>query len=45
MVNLGPKPIDLYLGLLLNINVNDGQNKFEARISKNMAKIAIFCQK
>ena len=40
MVNLGP--IDLSLGLLLNINVNNGRNKFEIHISISMAKIADF---
>ena len=40
MVKLGP--INSQLGLPLNINVNDGQNKFAVHISKNMAKIANF---
>ena len=40
MINLGP--IDFLLGLLLNINVNNGQNKFEVHIFKKMAKIANF---
>ena len=40
MINLGP--IDFLLGLLLNINVNNGQNKFEVHILKNMARIANF---
>ena len=35
MVNLGPT--DFQLGLLLNIYGNDGQNKFEVHISKNVA--------
>ena len=30
------------LGLPLNINVNDGQNKYKVHTSKNMAKIANF---
>ena len=40
MVNLGS--IDFLLGLLLDINISDRQNKFEVHISKNMAKIANF---
>ena len=40
VVNLGP--IDFLLDFTLNINVNDGQNKFEVHISKNMARIANF---
>ena len=40
MVNLGP--IDLQLGLTLNIIRNGGPNKFEVRISKNEAKMANF---
>ena len=36
MVNLGLN--DFLLGLLLYIKVNEGQNKFEVHISKNMAK-------
>ena len=40
MANLGP--VDFLLGLPLNINVNDGHNKFEVHISKNMAKRANF---
>ena len=40
MVNLGP--LDLQLGLPLNINVIDGQNKFEVHIPKNVAKMASF---
>ena len=39
MVNLGP--IGFQLGLpLSNINVNDGQNKFEVHISNKLARIA-----
>ena len=38
MVDLGP--IDFRLGLSSNINMNDGQDKFEVHMSKNMAKIA-----
>ena len=38
VVNLGP--IDFLLDFTLNINVNDGENKFEVHISKHMAKIA-----
>ena len=37
MVNLGP--LDFQLGLPLNINENDGPNKFEVHSSKNVAKI------
>ena len=40
MVNLCP--IYFQIGLPLNINVNEGQNKFEIFISTNMAKIANF---
>ena len=40
MVNLGP--IDFQIGLPFNINVNNGQNKFEVHISKNMSKMANF---
>ena len=41
MVNLGP--IDFQLGLPININANEGKNKFEVHISKkNLAKLAIF---
>ena len=40
IVNLGP--IDFKLGVPVNINVNDGQNKFEVHMSKNMAKIVNF---
>ena len=39
-VNLGP--IVFQLGLPLNMNGNDGQNKFEVYISKNVAKMANF---
>ena len=35
----------LLIGFVLNINVNDGQNKFEVHISINMAKIANFLSK
>ena len=38
IVKLGP--IDFQLGLPLNIDGNDRQNKFEVRISKNVAKMA-----
>ena len=37
--------IDFKLGLPLNINVNNGQNKFDVHISKKMARIAYFQQK
>ena len=40
MVYLGP--IEILLGLPLNINVNYGQNQFEVHISINMAKRANF---
>ena len=40
MINLGP--VDFLLGLPLNNNVKDGQNKFEVHISKHIAKIANF---
>ena len=40
VVNLGP--IDSQLGLPLNINGNYMQNKFEAHISKNVAKLVNF---
>ena len=33
--------IDFKLGLYIKVNVNDGQNKFEVHISKNLTKIAI----
>ena len=35
-------PIDFQLVLLLNIDGNNGQNKFEVHISKNVVKIANF---
>ena len=35
----------LLIGFSLNINVNDGQNKFEVHISKTKAKIANFKSK
>ena len=38
-------PIDFKFGLYININVNDGQNKFEVHISKHLAKIANFWPK
>ena len=31
--------IEFKLGLYIKINVNNGQNKFEVHISKNVAKI------
>ena len=34
--------INFQLGLAINININDRQNKFEVHISKNVAKIAKF---
>ena len=37
MVILGP--IDFLFGLPTNLNVNDGQNKFEVDICKHVAKI------
>ena len=40
MFNLGP--IDFYFGLPLNINRNDGQNKFEVQISKRVDKMTKF---
>ena len=43
MINLGP--IDFKIGLPLNTNVNDEQNKFENHISKNVVKITIFWPK
>ena len=43
VVNLGP--MDFQLGLPLNIKKNEGQNKFEVHISKNVAKMAIFWPK
>ena len=33
-------PINFKIGLLTNLNVNGGQNKFEVNISKNDAKLA-----
>ena len=39
MAKLGP--VDFKLGLYIKVNVNEGQNKFEVHISKNLAKIAI----
>ena len=32
--------IDYLFGLYINININEGQNKFEVHISKNGPKIA-----
>ena len=43
MANLGL--IDFKLGLYIKVNVNNGQNKFEVHISKNVAKIAILWHK
>ena len=40
MVNLSS--IDSQLGLLFNINENDGQNKFEVHITKKVAKMTNF---
>ena len=40
MVNFGP--IDFQLGLPLTINGNEGPNKFEVHISKNVVKMANF---
>ena len=37
--------IDSKLGLYIKINVNNGQNKFEVHISKNVAKMAILWPK
>ena len=37
--------IDSQLGLYIKINVNNGQNKFEVHISKNVAKMAILWPK
>ena len=37
--------IDSKLGLYVNVNVNNGQNKFEVHISKNVAKMAILWPK
>ena len=39
MANLGL--IDFKLGLYINVNVNDEQNKFQVHISKLLAKMAI----
>ena len=39
MANLGL--IDFKLGLYIKVNVNEGQNKFEVHISKDVAKMAI----
>ena len=33
-------PINFIIGLLTNLNVNGGQNKFKVDFSKNVAKIA-----
>ena len=35
-------PFDLTNGLSINIDVNDGHNKYEVHISKNEAKIPYF---
>ena len=37
--------IDFKLGLYIKVNVNNGQNKFEVHISKNVAKMAILWPK
>ena len=37
--------IDSKRGLYIKINVNNGQNKFEVHISKNVAKMAILWPK
>ena len=37
--------IEFKLGLYIKINVNNGQNKFEVHISKNVAKMAILWPK
>ena len=37
--------IDFKLNLYIKVNVNNGQNKFEVHISKNVAKIAILWPK
>ena len=37
--------IDSKLGLYIKINVNNGQNKFEVHISKNVAKMVILWSK
>ena len=39
MANLGL--IDFKLGLYINVNVNERQNKFKVHISKRLAKMAI----
>ena len=38
-------PIDFKFGLHINIKENDGQNRFEVHISKNVAKMANFWPK
>ena len=38
-------PIDFKIGLPINNNENDGQNKFEVHISKNVAKMGNFWSK
>ena len=43
MINLGL--IKFQMGLPLNINVNDEQNKFEVNIPKHKSKIANFQRK
>ena len=43
MVNLGP--IDFQLEFLLNINGNDGQNKFEVHISKKCGQNGLISAK
>ena len=42
MVNLGPINFQLCLPLKVNVNGNDGQNKFEVHITKNVANMADF---
>ena len=37
--------IDFKLGVYIKVNVNNGQNKFEVHISKNVAKMAILWPK
>ena len=37
--------IDFKLGLYIKVNVNNGQNKYEVHISKNVAKMAILWPK
>ena len=39
MANVGL--IDFKLGLYINVNVNEGQNKFQVHILKHLAKMAI----